>query len=251
MKKACCAWPWMPQGRAGRAHRRRKGDAAALTLLMSPLKTTSSAFSCSTFMASSSWQASASWASCSQEDPRERTAGVRAGGMGFGVGGWGARAEGGPHLLELVHALLQLQPHRVLLFPPAEARGRHVGSGSAPPGPAPSCPAQAAAAAALAAAPKSFRQDEAPVPSSPAAFPELLASHRELQLRATAAALVPRRARPAQAPAQPRPPPPARTRPPGPPGPLSHLQSSDPGSRLLPAPEQSSSSPLPCLLGYH
>lgn len=38
---------------------------------MSPLKTTSSAFSCSTFMASSSWQASASWASYGQEKPTE------------------------------------------------------------------------------------------------------------------------------------------------------------------------------------
>lgn len=51
--------------------REARDDPATLTLLMSPLKTTSSAFSCSTFMASSSWQASASWASYSQKKPTE------------------------------------------------------------------------------------------------------------------------------------------------------------------------------------
>lgn len=45
-----------------------RGALAALTLLISPLKTTSSAFNCSTFIASSSWQASASWASYSQAE---------------------------------------------------------------------------------------------------------------------------------------------------------------------------------------
>lgn len=48
--------------------------------------------------------------------------GGRVGSRGLRVLGGGA---GGPHLLQLVHSLLQLYPHSVLLFPP----GRHGGQG--------------------------------------------------------------------------------------------------------------------------
>ena len=37
--------------------------------------------------------------------------------------GGGSTVVGSPHLLELIHSLLQLYPHSVLLFPP----GRHGG----------------------------------------------------------------------------------------------------------------------------
>lgn len=84
-------------------------------MLISPLKTTSSALSCSTFMASSSWQASASWASC----PGQRKTGKSAsawGGWGAGEG-WG---DSDAHLLQLSHSVLKLDTHCVLLFPSRE-----------------------------------------------------------------------------------------------------------------------------------
>lgn len=61
---------------------------AVLTLLMSPLKTTSSAFNCSTFMASSSWQASASWASCAGDRSLASEAGPGAGEQERVTPGW-------------------------------------------------------------------------------------------------------------------------------------------------------------------
>lgn len=83
-------------------------------MLISPLKTTSSALSCSTFMASSSWQASASWASCPGQREMCKSASARA--------SWGAGEGGGSdaHLLQLSHPVLKLDTHRVLLFPSRE-----------------------------------------------------------------------------------------------------------------------------------
>lgn len=118
-------WPQAASPRRGGT----RGGVAALTLLMSPLKTTSSAFSCSTFRASSSWQASASWASYGSGESRREPHCLRAAGRAR----WDEAGQGGPHLLELVHALLQLQPHHVLLFPPADSEGPAPGCGVLPP----------------------------------------------------------------------------------------------------------------------
>ena len=83
-------------------------------MLISPLKTTSSALSCSTFMASSSWQASASWASCPGQRETCKSASA--------WGSWGERERGDSdaHLLQLNHSVLKLDTHRVLLFPSRE-----------------------------------------------------------------------------------------------------------------------------------
>lgn len=79
-----------------------------LTLLMSPLKTTSSAFNCSTFMASSSWQASASWASCAGD--RSLVSEARANDTGQ-RGGWGNSPPGAlPRAPEAVFAPYTLLP---------------------------------------------------------------------------------------------------------------------------------------------
>jgi len=84
-----------------------------LTLLISPLKTTSSALSCSTFMASSSWHASASWASCPRAEGGAHISPSK-GQQGAGQGGRGA------HLLQLCDSVLKLDTNRVLLFPSRE-----------------------------------------------------------------------------------------------------------------------------------
>lgn len=102
------------------------------------------------------------------------------------------------------------------------AKGRRLGAGSSrlrsPP------PARLAQAPALGLLPqtggagqKRVAPGSPPAPSSPAAFPEPPASHH---LRATAAALVPRRAQPDQLSGWPRPPPSAHTTRPGLPPPV-------------------------------
>lgn len=84
-----------------------------LTLLISPLKTTSSALSCSTFMASSSWHASASWASCSRAEEGAHISPSK------GQQGAGEECKSA-HLLQLCDSVLKLDTNCVLLFPPRE-----------------------------------------------------------------------------------------------------------------------------------
>lgn len=210
--------PW-PQAASPRRVGTR-GDAAALTLLMSPLKTTSSAFSCSTFRASSSWQASASWASYGREKPGvSRTACGQRAGEGGTRRGRAALTSWSSFTRSCSCSLTTYSSSHL-----QTAKGQRLGAGSSrlrSPPPARLAQAQAPAPGLLpqtgGAGQKRVAPGSPPAPSSPAAFPEPPASHH---LRATAAALVPRRAQPDQLSGWPRPPPSAHTTRPGLPPPV-------------------------------
>lgn len=95
-----------------------------------------------------------------------------------------------------------------------------------------------------------------PKPSAPAAFPAPPGHTPVIISKSNCSCSGPSHARPIQAPAQPavrwpHPPRPAHTRPQAHPAQSPTFSGTDPVSRLLPAPEQSSSSLLPCLARDH
>lgn len=153
-------------------------------------------------------------------------------GQGAGSGAEGrhgglreAQAVGLPHLLELIHPLLQLHAHRGLLFPPGRQRTKGDGI-SAESFLAPVAPCSHLSGSGLSPGSGSLGGEElwtgmsgwpgggqlqlsgGSTPPGQCRAPQLpsrnvWATHQQLYLRATVAALVLRRARPTQVPAQP------------------------------------------------
>lgn len=188
-------------------------------------------------------------AGAGKEGPGEARAG--------GAAGWGGSS---PHLLELVHSLLQLHPHSVLLFPPGRhgGQGGSLGAGSCPGG----SPLLTPPLRPLSHSSSGARGAQGPWarPGRPVGGQLQLSGGSTLpgkckpacclpgnpgprprnRVRLTAATLLPRSARPARALAQPA----ARlaSSPLGPaPDPQATFRGTDPVSRLLPAPAQGSS----------
>lgn len=262
-------------------------------MLMSPLKTTSSAFNCSTFIASSSWQASASWASYSQaENPsisgtaseggRSRQGGTGSQLQGRGATGgnrgkhrqWGALTSwssftrscscirtvySSSHLADMGR---KTAPYRCRVltcpcssqFPTCLAQASAPGSASLDGEELWTGMSGRPGGGQLQLSGGSTLPGQCQAPRLPSQ--NLWATHQQLYLRATAAAPLLHSARPAQDPAQPAvwlasfptSCPHQTTRPTRPSLPPSVAQIR---SRLLPAPEQSSSSLRPCLVWYH
>lgn len=135
-----------------------------------------------------------------------------------------AQAVGHPHLLELIHPLLQLHPHRVLLFPPGrQEKGDSIGAESFP---APLAPCPHLSGSGLSPGSGSLDGEKlwtgmsgrpgggqlqlsgGSTPPGQCRAPQLpsrnlRAAYQQLYLRATVAALVLHSARPTQVPAQP------------------------------------------------